>query len=75
MNWLCAACGYELPDHALGCEATPLDLSTLPAGPTGDPVETTKQKRNCDTASALESQTLSGPALQGILPDLPVWLL
>jgi hypothetical protein len=54
----------------------PLNLSSpLPAGPTGDPVETTKQKRNCDTASALEGRTGQGLALQGILPDLPVWLL
>ena len=53
------------------CKAFSPDL-TAPARPAGYPVETTKQKRNCDTASAREGRTGQGFALPGILPD---WLL
>jgi len=53
----------------------PLNLSSpLPAGPTGN-LEVSIPDKTVSATSALESQTLSGPALQGIMPDLPVWLL
>jgi len=47
----------------------------VPVLPTGDLEVPIKTATDCLTASALEGRTGQGFALQGIMPDLPVWLL